>query len=295
MIGVDFGGTHIKAGLVEPDGTLVRSELIDTHAGAPPAQLFDAIADVVRSLDDKPASVGLAIPGEVDPDGVCWRLPNVPGFKGVRIADELSRRLGCPVSVENDATTAALGELLFGHGREHPSFLLVTLGTGIGGGLAVSGKLRRGAHGFAGEIGHLRIDTSDGAWPCGCGKHGCMEAYAGTQGLLRRYAELGHDANSIHPIADAAHGGQDAARDVFSGMGLALARGLSLIQNVLDLDALVFSGGISASFDLIEPSLRSELEARVFAPPLATLPLLVSKVGEHAGVIGAAHLPITDR
>ncbi len=295
MIGVDFGGTHIKAGIVAEDGTLVRSTLIDTNAGAPPDQMFDAIANVVRSLEDKPDSVGLAIPGEVDPDGSCWRLPNVPGFEGVRIADELSRRLGCRVVVENDATTAALGELLFGHGKTHPSFLLVTLGTGIGGGLAVSGRLRRGAHGFAGEIGHLRIDTSDGAWPCGCGKHGCMEAYAGTQGLLRRYAELGHTADSIHPIADAAHGGEAAARDVFGGMGLALGRGLSLIQNVLDLDALVFSGGISASFDLIEPSLRSELAARVFAPPLAKLPLLVSEVGEHAGVIGAAHLPVTDR
>ncbi len=294
MIGVDFGGTHIKAGIVAEDGQLVRSTLIDTNAGAPPEQMFDAIADVVRSLEDKPDSVGLAIPGEVDPDGRCWRLPNVPGFEGVRIADELSRRLGCPVVVENDASTAALGELLFGHGRQHPSFLLVTLGTGIGGGLAIAGKLRRGTHGFAGEIGHVRIDTSDGAWPCGCGKHGCMEAYAGTQGLLRRYNELGHKADSIHPIADAAHAGDAAARDVFSGMGSALGRGLSLIQNVLDLDALVFSGGISASFDLIEPSLRAELEARVFAPPLSDVPLLVSTVGEHAGVIGAAHLPIVE-
>lgn len=290
MIGVDFGGTHIKAGIVE-DGKLLRTLHLDTHAGSKPADVLDSIAGAVEKLDRAPTALGVAIPGEVDADGKCWRLPNVPGFEGVRIAAELQARLGCRVVVENDATTAALGEHLYGHGRTHASFLLSTLGTGIGGGLVLDRKLRRGKSGFAGEIGHLTIDPSPSAWPCACGKRGCMEAYAGTHGLLKRYAELGGSSASIAEIAERAHLGDPSAREVFSAMGRALGTGLSLVQNLLDLDALVFAGGISASFDLIEPSLRTALEARAFSPPLASVPLLVSTVGEHIGVIGAACLP----
>lgn len=294
MIGVDFGGTHIKAGIVE-DGKIGRVLHVDTHADAGPANLLDTIARVVRELGAAPSSLGVAIPGEVDSEGKCWRLPNVPGFEGVPIARELSGRLGCRVVVENDATTAALGEHLYGHGRTHASFLLATLGTGVGGGLVLRRKLWRGKSGFAGEIGHLTIDAAPEAWPCACGKRGCMEAYAGTRGLLRNYGELGGDASaSIAEIAERAHRGDERAAQVFSAMGHALGTGLAQIQNVLDLDALVFAGGISASFDLIEPSLRSALGAHAFSQPLASVPLLVSTVGEHIGVIGAACLPATD-
>ncbi|NUN50777.1 MAG: ROK family protein, partial [Candidatus Brocadiae bacterium] len=122
--------------------------------------------------------------------GRCYRLPNVPGFEGVNIRQELERRLGLPVAVENDSTTAALGELLFGHGRAHQSFLVATLGTGVGGGLVIDGALRRGAHGFAAEIGHLLVDSSPSAPVCVCGLRGCMEVFAGTRGLMARYAEL---------------------------------------------------------------------------------------------------------
>jgi glucokinase len=291
MIGVDFGGTHIKAGVVE-DGRIARVLHVDTHAGSGPAELLGTIARVVRELDAAPNALGVAIPGEVDSEGKCWRLPNVPGFEGVPIARELSGRLGCRVVVENDATTAALGEHLYGHGREHSSFLLATLGTGVGGGLVLRRKLWRGKSGFAGEIGHITIEATPEAWPCACGKRGCMEAYAGTRGLLRKHAELGGDAKaSIADIAARAHQGDAAAREVFSAMGHALGTGLAQIQNVLDLDALVFAGGISASFDLIQPTLSEALAARAFSPPLASVPLLVSTVGEHIGVIGAACLP----
>ncbi len=290
MIGVDFGGTRIKAAIVE-GGELSRFEAIGTAAGTSPTHVLDTIAALVQSLDSAPASVGLAIPGEVDNVGRCWRLPNVPGFEGVAIADELSRRLGgVRVVVENDATTAALGELLYGHGRHHRSFVLMTLGTGIGGGVVIDGKLRRGTHGFAGELGHIMIDASPDAWPCNCGLKGCVEAYAGTRALLHRYAGLGGKADNIRAIADAAHAGEGAARDVFHAMGRALGTALVALQNALDLDAIVFTGGISASFDLIEPGVRAGLEARPFTPLLAEVPLLVSTVGEHAGVIGAAHL-----
>jgi glucokinase len=290
QIGVDFGATRIKAGRVQ-DGRVTAIAWRDTPADRGPQAVLDAIAEAITDLDPRPESAGVVIPGEVDDAGRCWRLPNVPGFEGVAIAAELAARLGgARVAIENDSTTAALGELLFGHGGAHASFLSVTLGTGIGGGLVIERRLRRGKNGFAGEIGHLLIDSRPDAPPCVCGKRGCLETYAGTLALFRRYAELGRQAATIRAIAEAAVAGEADALEVFAGMGRALGLGLAQIQKLLDLDAIVFSGGISASFGLIEPSLRAALIEQAFAPPLGAVPLLVSPLGEHAGLLGAAYL-----
>jgi glucokinase len=289
MIGIDFGGTKIKVGRIS--GAIVQETVsVATHAADGPSQILDLIAATVRQIEPKPTAVGLAVPGIVAPDGVCFRLPNVPGFEGVNLNVELGRRLDCRVVVENDATTAALAEMVEGHGRKFPSFLMLTLGTGIGGGLVLDRKLRRGAHGFAGEVGHTPVERHDGAWTCGCGLPGCLESYSGTKGLLRRYAELGGKATEILPIAEAARRGEQAAVDTFAMMGRALGIGIAGFQNTLDLDAIVFTGGISSSFDLIRPSLQAALNKYAFAPPLAQLPLLVSELADRAGLLGAAYL-----
>ena len=289
MIGVDLGGTRIKVGVVE-NGEVTKSKSVDTGADKGPKHVLDVIADTVKQLDPHPAALGLAIPGGVNPQGLVWRMPNVPGFEGVNISGELKARLGCKVVVENDATTAALAELHLGHGRTHRSFIMVTLGTGIGGGVVIDGVLRRGRHGFAGEIGHTPIDRSPSGWPCACGLVGCIESYAGTRGLLRKYAELGGSATEIRPIAEAARAGEKAALATFTAMGTSLGIGLAGLQNTLDLDAIVFCGGISASFDLIEPAIRDALKKYSFSPPLAEVPLLVSELGDRTGLLGAAYL-----
>jgi glucokinase len=152
----------------------------------------------------------------------------------------------------------------------------------------LDGNVRRGASGFAGEIGHVMIDSRPDAWECGCGKRGCMESYAGKAGLLRRYREFGLEAENVKQIADTEGEASDA---VFRQLGEALGTGMAIINNVLDLDAIIFTGGVSNSFERIEPHLRRAMKARAFAPPLAEIPLEVSQLGEHAGVIGAAHLP----
>jgi glucokinase len=291
MIGVDFGGTRIKAGRVE-HGKVVRHDAVSTPADAGPGTVLDAVAQLVRRLEPRPRAVGVAIPGEVDGDGICYRLPNVPGFEGVRIAAELGKRLDAEVVVENDATTAALGELVYGHGRAHRSFLLATLGTGVGGGLVIDGRIRRGARGFAAEIGHILVDSSQSAWPCGCGRRGCMESIAGTAGLLRRFRELGgDDVHDVRPIAESARRGEKAGIETFQAMGRALGIGLAQAQKLADLDALVFSGGVSKSFDLVQTALRDALREHVFGAPTAEVPLLVSELGAHSGIIGAAELP----
>ncbi len=290
MIGVDFGGTGIKAGIVE-DGKIVKSKECPTPQTGRAEDVLDAIARIVLELDSKPRSVGVAIPGEVDPQGRCWGLPNVPGFKGVAFGEGLSDRLRCPVAVENDATTAALGEYLYGHGTRYPSFLMITLGTGIGGGLVIGGQLYPGSNGFAGEIGHININPNPDAPSCGCGKKGCLETYSGTAALIRKFKEEGGpEVTEIKAIADSARAKEKAGVEAFKMMGDALGRGLANIQNVLDLSALVFTGGISRSFDLIEPSLRAALRENSFAEPPAEVPLVVSELGVAAGVVGAANL-----
>ena len=289
LIGVDFGGTSVKAGVVE-GGEVVRSTAAATRFDTGAEDVLDAIANTVLALTPKPDAVGVAIPGEVNAEGRCWRLANVPGFEGVPIGEELAKRLGCPIAVENDATTAALGEQLYGHGRDNPSFLMVTLGTGIGGGLVLGHQLYPGSNGFAAEVGHNNVDSSPEAPLCACGQRGCIEAFAGTKALLRRFHELGGHASEVLPISVSARRGEAAGQKTFEMMGTALGRGLAVIQNVLDLNAIVFSGGVSASFDLIEPHIRAALRANVFGKPAGEVPLLVSELGERAGVIGAAHL-----
>ncbi len=289
LIGVDFGGTHVKAGIVD-GGDVVRSITAETPSGSTVNEVLATITKAALALSPRPVAVGVAIPGEVDGEGRCWRLTNVPGFEGINIARELAERLDCPIAVENDATAAALGERLYGHGRAYPSFLMVTLGTGIGGGLVLGHALYPGTHGFAGEVGHMNVVRSPEAPICACGQRGCIEAYAGTKALLRRFRELGGTADEVLPISVSARRGDAAGLRVFEEMGEALGRGLANIQNLLDLNALVFTGGISASFDLIEPHVRRAMREFAFAPPLAEVPLLVSELGERAGVIGAAHL-----
>src|SRR5687767_8993553 len=277
LIGVDFGGSHIRAGIVE-GGEVLRLATTATKAGATAEQVLDTIANAALALAPRPEAVGVAIPGEVDADGRCWRLTNVPGFENVYVGQELARRLGCPIAVENDATAAALGEQLYGHGRQHPSFLMMTLGTGIGGGLVLGHQLYPGSSGFAAEIGHNNVDSSSEAPLCACGQRGCIEAFAGTKALLRRFAELGGQATEVLPISVSARRGEAAGLETFEMMGLALGRGLAVIQNVLDLNAIVFAGGVSASFDLLEPHIRTALREKVFGKPVGDVPLLVSEL-----------------
>ncbi|HET9959755.1 MAG TPA: ROK family protein [Polyangiaceae bacterium] len=291
LIGVDFGGTHVKAGVVE-SGEVRKLNTAATAAGSSPREILDVLARTVLSLSPNPEAVGVAIPGEVDAEGRCWKLTNVPGFAGVHIAAELSQRLGgCPIAVENDATSAALGERLYGHGREHPSFLMVTLGTGIGSGLVLGHMLYPGSNGFAGEFGHINIDSSSSAPPCACGQRGCVESFVGTRALVRRFQEHGGPVTAeVLPIAEAARRGEPAGLSAFQMLGEALGKGLATVQNLLDLNAIVFTGGVSAALDLFESHVRLALRIHCFAPPLAEVPLLRSELGERAGIIGAAHL-----
>lgn len=287
MIGVELGVNELRAGLVE-NGRVVRSA--HRASGSRPKEAVDAIVQTVAEVAGRPESVGVAIPGQVDSKGRCWRLTNVPGFEGARLGEELATRLRCPVAVENDGTTAALGERLFGHGRTHASFLMVTLGAGIGGGLVLGHQLYPGASGFAGEIGHIRIDPSPSAWACLCGLHGCLEAYAGEKGVLRRFHELGGQARDYTSVEAAALRGDRAGVKVFEAVGRDLGQALAILQSILDLNAIVFSGRSAECCRLMLPSARETLEQLAYTSALARVPLFVSELGADAVLLGAAYL-----
>lgn len=286
-IGVDIGGTNIKAALVS-QGEVVKHVTVATEATAGPAVVLKNVSKAVGMLETRADAIGVAIPGEVDYTGTCHRLPNIPGFEKYPLRNDLARRLGCPVVIENDGTASALAEQLFGWGSQYRSFLLVTMGTGIGGGLVFDGNLRRGRNGFAGEIGHILVDTALDAWPCGCGRTGCMEAYAGIKGLLRKDHEHGGSASEVREIFKA---GSETAAPVAELLGWALGAGLASLNNALDLDAMIFTGGVANNFAKFEPVMRAAFRVRSFSSPQAEIPMVLSRLGEHAGVIGAAWLP----
>ncbi len=289
LIGVDFTGATLAAGVV--DGSrLLRSASLDVPGSAAPGDILDALAQLVRSLGEVPDAVGVAIPGQVNPEGRCWRLPNAPTFEGVPIAEEIGLRLGCPVAVENRATAAALAERLFGHGRAYPSFLLITLGTGVGGGLVIGHQLYPGANGFGAEIGHLCVDASSDAPACACGRRGCLEVFAGARGVLKKFSEHGGLGLRLSQVANSARRGETAGLLTLEALARVLGRAIASIQNLVDLNAVVLAGPLSGTYDLFEVGLRAELRVGTFAPLLAEVPVVVSNLGESSSIVGAAYL-----
>jgi len=284
-IGVDFGGTFIKAALVEEANVRAHAS-VPTNAEAGPEAVLDSLAAAVRQLGAKAETVGVAIPGEVDDQGICYRLPNVPGFGNYPMRRQLETRLGCRVSIENDATAAALAERLFGWGTQFRSFLLVTLGTGIGGGLILGGELQRGTNGFAGEFGHMVVDRDGIA--CVCGQRGCWERYA-SGSALRRMA----GGRRGEEVVDAARDHDPASVALIAEFAHWVAIGLCNLTNLVDPACLVIGGGLAASADVLLPPIREAFESLLYSPEHRPHPQLrFAELGEQAGAIGAAMLPI---
>ncbi|MGC4092182.1 MAG: ROK family protein [Polyangiaceae bacterium] len=289
LIGVDFTGPTLLAGVVD-GAAVVREASHEVLPNASPADTLDALVRLVTTLDARPSAVGIAIPGQVNAQGLCWRLPNAPAFEGVPIAEEIATRLDCAVAVENRATAAALAERLFGHGRTFPSFMLITLGTGVGGGLVIGHQLYPGANGFGAEIGHMCIDAAADAPTCACGRRGCLEVFAGARGILQKFTEHGGLGMRLSQVVASARRGEPAGLHTLDALGDVLGRAIAGLQNLLDLNAVVLSGPLSGVYELFEARLRARLRASAFAPLLAEVPIVVSGLGEQASVVGAAYL-----
>jgi glucokinase len=311
--GVDIGGTKVLG--VALDGSRIVAEArvptptVPPDDGAAGAQVAQAVAEVVAQLHasvaaaDGEAPVGIGVPGMLDRHGHLPFSPNLPQGRGVHWNELLGAHLGDRrLLVENDANFAALAEHRMGAARGYDHVLAVTLGTGIGGGLVIDGRVQVGAHGFAGEIGHMVVDPSGP--PCPCGRRGCWERYAsgGGLGLLAREAALagelpdvvaraGGDAESVRgeDITAAARDGDTGARHVLEQVGWWVGFGLANLTCVLDPQCIVLGGGLVAAGDLLLDSARrafAELvEGGASRPPID---IVAAEFGERSGAVGGA-------
>jgi glucokinase len=327
-IGIDMGGTKVLGLAVDDEGVVLAEVRVPTpgrRAAAtssassvtarrdtePSSEGFELVIEALATVTEQlqatvgveVASVGVGAPGLVDNTGVLRYAPNLPGGTGLDIATRLSARLGgMRTVVDNDATCATAAEWAFGAAAGVTDAVMVTLGTGIGGGVIAGGHVVRGASGFAGEIGHMVVDPTGP--PCPCGKRGCWERFASGSGLGRLAREAAHagrldevvslaggDPESVRGehVTMAAKGGDVAALAVLGELGWWLALGLSNLALVLDPAVMVYGGGLVETVTLVLDKVRASfddlLEGHAYRPEVRIVPALL---GERAGAIGAA-------
>lgn len=289
--GVDVGGTTIKLGLFDSYGSLLRRDSIPTDTSDHGANILPQIARWIRRQDiplSQLSGVGLGVPGPVRKDGTVNRCVNL-GWGVTRPAEALSELLdGIPVRVANDANAAALGECWQGAGREMDSLLLVTLGTGVGGGLVLHGDVLAGAHGSAGEIGHMTVNP-DETQPCSCGKRGCLEQYASAGGIVRMAQAAGLRVESAKDVSDLAELGNQDAQGVLKEAGRLLGLALSYAACLVDVDGILIGGGVAAAGRFLLNAVRDTFDDSVFHAAADTI-LEFASLGNDAGLYGAARL-----
>ena len=306
-VGLDVGGTRVAGLLVGEDG-----EVLARDETATPADDQDATVETILSVADslrhegRPAAVGVGAAGMVDfGAGVMVSAPNLV-WRHVPIRDLVARHTGLPCLLDNDANTAAWGEFRLGAGRGRRHVLVVTVGTGIGGGIIADGALYRGAHGFAAEIGHVIVEP-DGP-VCGCGNRGCWEQVASGRALDRLGAEAalsdpgsaiarlaaGEEVRGRH-VTRAAADGDPQARRILGQVGRRLGEGIAGLVNILDPEIVVVGGGVAEAGDLLLGPAREAFVGAVEDPAgRPPVPLLPAALGNDAGAIGAALLALQE-
>ncbi|WP_136526473.1 ROK family protein [Geomonas ferrireducens] len=287
-IGIDIGGTNLRLALVDQEGrVLARNEEATLPAAGLPFLLsrlefaLEGLRETARSAGMEVVAVGAGVPGLVGRDGVVRASVNIPALEEVRLGEEIEKTVGLPVLLVNDANACAVAEHRFGAGRGCSSLLVVTLGTGIGAGLILDGRLWTGADGAAGELGHVPVEPL--GRPCGCGARGCLEQYASA-------TAISGGSGDAEAVAAMARGGDAGSLTLFAEAGRYLGIAAAGVVNLLNLEAVILAGGVSGSFELLEPSLRRELSARSIAVPGARVRILKGSLGNDAGVLGAAAL-----
>lgn len=313
VVGVDIGGTKVLAGTVSLLGDVAsRASARTPPRDSDPEHIVEVIVDTVRKAAGRRRidRVGLGVAAWVSADGAVAKFaPHLP-LRDHPLQRTLAQRLGVPVHVENDANAAIWAETRFGASQRHKDVLGVFLGTGIGGGMVIGGRLYRGANGMAGEPGHMCVVP--GGLPCACGQRGCFEMYASGNALGRygrevveaqgRYAGLLHELSGGDParvtgrlVSQAARAGDSVALDVFGTLGTALGEGLAGLCALLDPEVVVVGGGLVEVVDLFLPRAQEVFAQRLPGAGHRTLPEIVpARLGHEAGLQGAADLARLD-
>ena len=332
-IGVDLGGTNLRIAAVDVNGHLVEKVTLGTKVSLGRDHVLNDMCDAIQHLSEKYKNsakmlgIGIGVPGIIDMEtGLLRESPNLPGWAEYPVRAEIERRLTTMVILENDANVAAFGEKWLGAAKEHDDMAMLTLGTGVGGGLVLGGKIWHGMNGMAGEFGHTTVEPE--GHPCGCGNRGCLEQYASATAVVRmaREAIAEHSSSALaraaHEDAEfsaksiynlAIQGDEDAKR-IFRRVGRAIGIVLSAMVNSLNLPIYVIGGGVASAWEAFAPSIFEELRQRcmVYAATAPPDPLAQgggasahvepgpgrktsitrALLGSDAGLFGAARLPM---
>jgi len=304
FIGIDLGGTNIKGGLVTAEGQILEEKNVPTEVQGGVEHVLSRMAGVIRYLVQSAGKIpvrgaGIGFPGQINvKKGIYHQGPNFPGWNNVPVVFELEKRVGIPIVMDNDANLAALGEYAFGGGKGVTDMILVTLGTGVGGGLILNGQLYHGVTDAAGEIGHTSIHMEGPL--CGCGRRGCLEAYVGTRGILSRLKSK-LDAGAKTPLRNkpfetmtpkdigmAGADGDPVAIEVFKETGEILGFGLANLANLINVQKIVVGGGIANAGDLILKPAAEALNREALIIVRQACTLVKAELGNTAGMVGAA-------
>ncbi|MBO5385907.1 ROK family protein [bacterium] len=309
-IGIDVGGTNVKIALVDGEGKIIYSNSVPTYAQMgyeyTVNNIKQAIKDLMKETNTEAKDIqgiGFDFPGQVDcKTGVVKNAPNIPGWVNVPIAQMIEDEFHIPTRIDNDVRCAALGELKFGAGRGCENFVCITVGTGIGSGLVINGKVVRGAANAAGEIGHIKLQMEDGPL-CGCGDSGCLEAFASGPSIVAmaqeylkggksaKFRELAGDGEiTPYIVAKAAEAGDPVAKRIFEKMGYYIGMGLTSVINLLNPEKIIIGGGVAECGDLLLDPIRRTINDRAMKVQREAVEIVPAELGNSAGVIGASML-----
>ena len=307
VFGVDIGGTTVKMGMFSPDGQLIDKWEIPTRCEDNGSNILPDIAVSIRSKMDVKriklsdvAGIGISVPGPVDDNGIVHKCVNL-GWGVFNIDEEMRKYIDVPVFAGNDANAAALGEAWKGGGSGYANVVMVTLGTGVGGGIIVNGKILSGYSGAGGEIGHIHINDNEKE-PCGCGNKGCLEQYASATGISRlarmRLAEDDKPSSlrdvpsaSAKVVWDAVKAGDEVAIEVAERFGRIIGKGLSIVADVTNPELFVIGGGVSKAGPVILDYIQKNYVKYVFHGSRETK-FALATLGNDAGIFGSAKLVI---
>jgi glucokinase len=295
-IGVDLGGTNLRVAAISPQGSVLARESVAVNYDNGPLEVVDQIVAIVgrihaRANGKELQGVGIGVPGFIDISaGLIVGSANLPGFTGFPIRDEIQERLGTPILLENDANAAALGEMWMGAGRHVKDLILLTLGTGIGGGIVIDGKVLHGFRGMAGEFGHMTVFPEGN--PCGCGNRGCLEKHASATAIaaMGRMMHFSGDVTSER-VYELALQGNERAKQVFESMGRALGIALANLITAFNFPLYLISGGPLPAWQFFAPSMFAEVSSRSFTFGPTGTRIEKGLLAADAGLYGAAYLP----
>lgn len=309
-IGVDVGGTNVKIALVDFDGKIVYSNTVPTRAEmgyeAGVNSIKQAIKDLMtetKETEKTIEAIGFGLPGQIDyKAGLVKNLPNIPGWVNIPLAKLIEEEFSIPTKLDNDVRCAALGELNFGAGKDCQNLICITIGTGIGSGIVLNGKLVRGATNAAGEIGHIKMSLKDGPL-CGCGDYGCFEAYASgpaivtlakeyiSGGKSAKYKEMAADG-IITPylVAQSALQGDAVSIQIFKQIGTIIGTGLASVVNLLNPEKIIIGGGVADAGDILLEPIVNAIKDRAMPIQAEAVQVVPAKLANTAGVIGASLL-----